>query len=293
MTNRTAVLKTYKLYIGGQFPRSESGHYFQMAHPKTRQVIANVARGSRKDLRDAVSAARKAFPGWASKTACNRGQILYRMAEMLEKRKAEFVEEILLQTKTGTRQTAENEIAVCIDRLVWYAGWADKFQQLFGTVNPVALPYFNFTMPEPMGVIGILAADEMALAPLVSKIAPAIVAGNTVVVIASEKFPLTAVTFAEVCATSDLPGGVVNILTGFKNELIPHLAKHMDVNAVNYTGSDAAILKTLQEEGAANVKRIIAHPVPVGKEWLTDKAQSPYWIQSFVEMKTTWHPIGI
>ena len=144
-----------------------------------------------------------------------------------------------------------------------------------------------------MGVIGILAADEMALAPLVSKIAPAIVAGNTVVVIASEKFPLTAVTFAEVCATSDLPGGVVNILTGFKNELIPHLAKHMDVNAVNYTGSDAAILKTLQEEGAANVKRIIAHPVPVGKEWLTDKAQSPYWIQSFVEMKTTWHPIGI
>lgn len=290
---RTSILKTYKLYIGGQFPRSESGHYLQMQNPKTKQVIANVARGSRKDLRDAVGAARKAFAGWAGRTAYNRGQILYRMAEMLEKRKAEFVEEILSQTKTGTRKTAEREIEICVDRLVWYAGWADKYPQLFGTVNPVALPYFNFTMPEPMGVVGILAADEMALVPLVSKIAPAIVAGNTVVVIASEKFPLSAITFGEVCQTSDVPAGVINILTGVKSELIPHLAKHMDVNAINYTGSDPAILKTLQEEGSANVKRIIAHDVPVGKEWLTEKAESPYWIQSFVEMKTTWHPIGI
>ncbi|MDO8528086.1 MAG: aldehyde dehydrogenase family protein [Deltaproteobacteria bacterium] len=294
MKQRTEILKTYKLFIGGQFPRSESGHYFQVLNPKTKKPLANVARGSRKDLRDAVQAARKAFPGWSSKTAYNRGQILYRMAEMLEKRKAEFVEEILKTGAATTRNMAQQEVDISIDRLVWYAGWADKFAQIFGTVNPVALPYFNFTLPEPMGVVGILAAEELALAPLVSKIAPAIVAGNTVIVIASEKFPLTAITFAEICETSDLPGGVVNILTGYKKELISHMAKHMDVNAINYTGSDTTMLKTLQEEGAANVKRIIAHERPVGKDWLDNtKAQSPYWINSFVEMKTTWHPVGV
>lgn len=289
---RAEILKTYKLFIKGQFPRSESGHYFQILNPKTKKPLANVARGSRKDLRDAVRAAREALPGWQSKTAYNRGQILYRMAEVLESRKAEFIEEITTMTKR-TRAKAEKEVLTAIDRLVWYAGWADKYQQIFGTVNPVAAPYFNFTLPEPQGVVGILAAEELPLIPLVSKIAPALVAGNTLVVIASEKFPLCAITFAEVIATSDVPAGVVNILTGVKKELIAHLAKHMDVNAVNYTGSDAATLKLLQEEGAANVKRIVAHPEPTGDAWLTEKAQSPYWINSFVEMKTTWHPIGI
>lgn len=286
------VLKTYKLFIKGQFPRSESGHYFQILSPKTKKPLANVARGSRKDLRDAVRAAREALPAWQNKTAANRGQILYRMAEVLESRKAEFMEEIVAMTNRP-RPKAEKEVLTAIDRLVWYAGWSDKYQQIFGTVNPVAAPYFNFTLPEPQGVVGILAADELPLIPLVSKIAPALVAGNTLVVIASEKFPLCAITFAEVIATSDVPAGVVNILTGVKKELTAHLAKHMDVNAVNYTGSDFTTLKLLQEEGAANVKRIVAHPEPVGESWLSEKAQSPYWIHSFIEMKTTWHPVGV
>ncbi|OGQ04974.1 MAG: aldehyde dehydrogenase [Deltaproteobacteria bacterium RIFCSPLOWO2_01_44_7] len=289
---RAEILKTYKLFINGQFPRSESGRYFQIPNPKTKKPLANVSQASRKDLRDAVQAARKALPGWSSKTAYNRGQILYRMAEVLESRKPEFIDEI--SKMTGNPKKAEKEVLTAIDRLVWYAGWSDKYQQILGTVNPVALPYFNFTLPEPQGVVGILVADELSLIPLVSKLAPAMVAGNTLVMIASEKFPLSAITFAEVIATSDVPAGVVNILTGFKNELIPHLAKHMDVNAVNYTGTDQALVKLLQEEGSANVKRIIAHPEPKGEAWLDNqKAQSPYWINSFVEMKTTWHPIGV
>lgn len=290
---RNEILKTYKLFIGGQFPRSESGHSFPLLNPKTKKPIANVARGSRKDLRDAIVAARKALPGWSAKTAYNRGQILYRMAEVLEKRKAEFIAEIIQMTACQLKK-AEQELATCIDRLVWYAGWADKYQQIFGTVNPVAQPYFNFTLPEPVGVVGIIVSDELSLVPLVSKLAPALIAGNTIVLLASEKYPLSAITFGEVVATSDVPGGVVNIITGLKKELIGHLAKHMDVNSINYTGSDETILKTLQEEGAANVKRIIAHDYPKGDEWLNnDRAQSPYWIQSFVEMKTTWHPVGV
>ncbi|OGQ48709.1 MAG: aldehyde dehydrogenase [Deltaproteobacteria bacterium RIFCSPLOWO2_02_FULL_46_8] len=292
-TTRTEILKTYKLFIGGQFPRTESGRYFQILNPKTKKPFANVSQGSRKDVRDAVSAARKAFPGWSSKTAYNRGQILYRMAEILEKRRGEFVDEIESMTKTGNRKKAEQEVNTCIDRLVWYAGWADKYTQIFGTVNPVAQPYFNFTIPEPTGVVGIIASDELALLPFVSKLAPAIISGNTVVILASEKFPLSAITFAEVIATSDVPAGVVNIITGYKKELITPLAKHMDVNSVNYTGSDPAILKLLQEEGATNVKRIVAHDYPVGEGWFKPTAQSPYWINSFVEMKTTWHPIGV
>lgn len=290
--NRAPILKTYKLFIGGKFPRSESGHYYQIQKPKTKIPLANVSRASRKDLRDAVRVAREALPSWQAKTAYNRGQILYRMAEVLESRKAEFIDEIQQMT-ARPRPKAEKEVLTAIDRLVWYAGWSDKYQQILGSVNPVAAPYFNFTLPEPQGVVGILAAEELPLIPLVSKIAPALVAGNTVVAIASEKFPLCAVTFAEVIATSDVPAGVINILTGVKKELIGHLAKHMDVNAVNYTGSDPATLKLLQEEGAANVKRIIAHPEPVGEAWLSEKSQSPYWINSFVEMKTTWHPVGV
>ncbi|MBI4223563.1 MAG: aldehyde dehydrogenase family protein [Deltaproteobacteria bacterium] len=269
MSKRAPILKTYKLFINGQFLRCESGHYFQVLDPKTKKPLANAARASRKDLRDAVKAARAALPGWSAKTAYNRGQILYRMAEILENRKAQF---------------PQREVLKAIDWLVWYAGWSDKYQQIFGTVNPVALPYFNFTLPEPTGVVGILAADEWPLLPLVSQIAPALVAGNTLVVIASEQFPLTAITFAEVLATSDLPGGVVNILTGFKKELIPHLAKHMDVNAVHYAGKDKEVLKAIQEEAAGNVKRVIT---------VDPLQQSPYHIQAFTEMKTTWHPVGV
>lgn len=290
---RAPISKTYKLYINGQFPRSESGRYYQIQDPKSKKPLANASWASRKDLRDAVRAARNALPNWSSKTAYNRGQILYRMAEVLESRKEEFIQEMIKMTRFP-RKKSQAEVLKSIDRLVWYAGWSDKYQQILGTVNPVAMPYFNFTLPEPTGVVGILASDELPLIPLVSKMAPAIVAGNTVILIASEKYPLSAITFAEVLATSDVPAGVVNILTGFKRELIPHLAKHMDVNAVNYTGSDAEILKLLQEEGSSNVKRIIAHPQPQGETWLDDaKAQSPYWINSFVEMKTTWHPVGV
>ncbi len=293
MQKRSEILKTYKLFIGGQFPRSESGHYFQVFSPKTKKPVANVARGSRKDLRDAVTAARKALPSWSAKTAYNRGQILYRMAEVLENRKEELIVEMVKMTGC-LHKKAEKEVTTCIDRLVWYAGWADKYQQIFGTVNPVAAPYFNFTLPEPVGVVGIIVSDEWPLVPLVSKLAPALVAGNTLVLIASEKYPLSAITFAEIIATSDVPAGVVNILTGIKKEMIGHLAKHMDVNSINYTGSDVSVLKMLQEEGSANVKRVIAHDYPKGEEWLNNaKAQSPYWIHSFVEMKTTWHPIGI
>lgn len=290
---RANILKTYKLYIGGKFPRTESGRYFQIIHPKSKKPIANVCKGSRKDLRDAVKAARGAFNGWSNKTAYNRGQILYRIAEVLESRKEEFIQEITL-TSGAARKAATEEVNKSIDRIVWYAGWSDKYQQLFGTVNPVAAPYFNFTLPEAAGVIGIAAADELALLPLVSALAPAMAGGNTTVIIASEKYPLSAVTFGEVLATSDVPAGVVNIITGFKEELLPHMAKHMDVNAIRYCGQNKNLLTLLQEEGAANVKRIVAQPSPKGKEWLSDtKAQSPYWIEQSVEMKTVWHPVGV
>ena len=195
MKQRTEILKTYKLFINGQFPRSESGYTFQIPNPRTKKPLANVARGSRKDLRDAVAAARKAQPGWAAKTAYNRGQILYRMAEVLESRKEEFISEIVKMTGRNSKKAAA-EVLTCIDRLVWYAGWSDKYQQIFGTVNPVAAPYFNFTLPEPAGVVGVIVSDELPLAPLVSKMAPAILAGNTVVMLASEKYPLSAITFA-------------------------------------------------------------------------------------------------
>ncbi|MBI2601855.1 MAG: aldehyde dehydrogenase family protein [Deltaproteobacteria bacterium] len=288
---RTNVLKTYKLFINGQFPRSESGHYFQVKDPETKKILANLARASRKDLRDAVKAARGAFPSWSGKTAYNRGQILYRIAEMLEARRTEFAEAIIASTG-AKRSQADDEVSVSIDRMIWYAGWADKFSQVFSSVNPVALPYFNFTMPEAMGVVGIVAADELSLLPLVSQLAPAIVSGNTSLVLASDSFPLPAILFAEVLATSDVPPGVINILTGPRKELLPHLAKHMDVNAVHYVGQNSETRKLLQTEGAANVKRIIASEKPNGDGWFSEKAQSPYLIEAFVEMKTTWHPVG-
>jgi acyl-CoA reductase-like NAD-dependent aldehyde dehydrogenase len=263
---RLPVKKTYKLYIGGEFPRSESGRTYEAQS-------ANVARASRKDLRDAVRAARAAVGGWSGTTAYNRGQVVYRIAEMLEARRAEFAE----------LASGQDEVDRSIDRLVWYAGWADKLPQVLGSSNPVAGPYFNFTVPEPTGVVGILAPEEPPLAGLVSRIAPAIVGGNATVIVASESSPLAAVELAEVLATSDVPGGVVNLLTGHRDELAPWLASHMDVNAIDLCGADGQV-EELERLAADNVKRVV-HGNP--------DEQSPWDIADFLELKTVWHPIGV
>jgi len=264
--SRLPVRKTYKLYIGGEFPRSESGRIYEAEG-------ANVARASRKDVRDAVRAARAAFPKWSSMTAYNRGQVVYRIAEMLESRRAEFAE-----LCTGAK-----EVDRSIDRLVWYAGWADKLAQVLGSSNPVAGPYFNFTFPEPTGVVAILAPTEPPLAGLISRIATVVVGGNTAVVVASGSHPLAAVELAEVLATSDVPGGVVNLLTGHREELAPWLAGHMDVNAIDLAGADGQA-EELEQLAAENVKRVVHGSAD---------EQSPWEIASFLELKTVWHPIGV
>lgn len=290
---RIHVRKTYKLYIGGKFPRSESGRSLPVKAPRGKDIVAYISHASRKDLRDAVAAAQKAQAGWHKMTAYLRGQILYRVAEMVETRKSAFVDE-LQRTTTQTVAQARNEVEAAIDRLVWYAGWADKYVQCFGSVNPVAAPFFNFTLPEPIGVVGVIAPDECPLLGLVSKIAPAIISGNAVVVVASETAPLTAITFAEVLATSDVPAGVVNILTGLRKELLPVMAGHMGVHAIDYSGTHADEIARMQQEAPANVKRIIVRETPKGRQWF-DAAlgQSPYWITKLCEMKTAWHPIGL
>jgi acyl-CoA reductase-like NAD-dependent aldehyde dehydrogenase len=262
---RLPVKKTYKLFIGGAFPRSESGRTYEAEGQ-------NVARGSRKDARDAVQAARKAQPGWASATAYNRGQVLYRVAEMVEARAAEFADLC----------SGREEVERSIDRIVWYAGWADKLAQVLGGSNPVAGPYFNFTIPEPTGVVAVLAPDEPALLGLVTRLMPPLVGGNTVVAVASETRPLAAIELAEAIATSDVPGGVVNIITGQRAEIAPHLAAHMDVNAIDLCGADGHSTE-LEETAAENVKRIVR-----GRP----DAQSPWEIAGFLELKTVWHPIG-
>jgi acyl-CoA reductase-like NAD-dependent aldehyde dehydrogenase len=282
---RLEVLKTYKIYIGGQFPRTESGRYYIASNNKGEQ-LANVCLSSRKDFRDAVVAARNAFRGWSARAAFNRGQILYRVAEMLEGRKVQFIEELIKQDVS--KPQAQKEVTVSIDRLIYYAGWCDKYQQLFGTVNPVASSHFNFSVPEPTGVVAVIAPQNTALIGLVSVIAPAIVGGNTCVVLASETKPLSAVSFAEVINSSDVTGGVVNILTGKPSELYSHFASHMDVNAVVYCGADAAIQKEMQQKAAGNVKRVLIHN---DVNWMGEKAQSPYYILETQEIKTTWHPI--
>jgi acyl-CoA reductase-like NAD-dependent aldehyde dehydrogenase len=263
--SRLPVKKTYKLYVGGAFPRSESGRTF-LAEGQ------NVARASRKDLRDAVRAARSAQPGWAGATAYNRGQVLYRIAETMETRHADL----------ATYCSGAQEVDTAIDRMVWYAGWADKLAQVLGGTNPVAGPYFNFTIPEPTGVVGILAPDEPALEGLVSRLAPAIVGGNAAVVVASDQHPLAAIELAEALATSDVPGGVVNILTGHRAELAPWLAAHMDVNAIDVTGADG-LAPELERAAADNVKRVVRGAAT---------GQSPWEIAAFLELKTVWHPIG-
>lgn len=282
---RIEVLKTYKIYIGGQFPRTESGRYYIATNAKG-DKLANVCLGSRKDFRDAVVSARGAFGGWSGRAAFNRGQILYRIAEMLEGRKAQFIDELMKQD--ATRAQAEKEVNTAIDRLIYYSGWCDKFQQVFSSVNPVASSHFNFSAPEPSGVVSVIAPQNDSLLGLVSVIAPVIAGGNTCVVLASYNKPLCGVTFAEVLNSSDLPGGVVNILTGKPAELLPFFADHMDVNAMLYCEDDPASRKLIQEKSSLNVKRI-AHYEKV--KWGTDDGQSPYFIMDFQEIKTTWHPI--
>lgn len=289
-SQRLDVKKTYKLYIGGKFPRSESGRYLA-AQSAQGAHLDNFSHASRKDFRDAVVAARAAVDGWGKATAYNRGQILYRAGEMLQNRASELVAEITRSTGSSAA-AAKREVTLAIDRLVHYAGWTDKYQQVFGSVNPVATSHFDFTTPENTGVVVVLAPDEPALVALVSVLAPVILSGNTAVVVASEKFPLVAVTFTEILATSDLPGGVVNLLTGRRAELLPHIASHMDVNALVDATGDAEIAAKLQAGTAINLKRYSNHSL-APKDWFTAKAENPYWILDTVEFKTAWHPIGL
>jgi acyl-CoA reductase-like NAD-dependent aldehyde dehydrogenase len=288
MSARLDVKKTYKLFVGGKFPRSESGRYLP-AKSANGEHLDNFAHASRKDFRDAVVAARSAFSGWDKASAYNRGQILYRAAEMLQNRAGELIAEIARSTNVSVAK-AKREVTLAIDRLVHFAGWTDKYSQVFSSVNPVASSHFNFTTPEPTGVVVVLAPTEPSLLALVSLLAPVILSGNTAIVIASEKFPLPAATFAEILATSDLPGGVVNILTGKCAELIPHIATHMDLNAIVDGTGDLATSAQLQAGVATNLKRYTDH---VATDWFSAKVEDPYWILDTVEFKTAWHPIGI
>jgi acyl-CoA reductase-like NAD-dependent aldehyde dehydrogenase len=290
--DRLEVRKTYKLYIGGKFPRTESGRSYLVSDAKGKP-LANASRASRKDVRDAVVAARKAFPAWSGATAYNRGQVLYRVAEMLEGRRDQFVEEVV-RAEGATQRQAMEAHAKAVDRWVWYAGWADKLAQVLGSANPVAGPYFNFSVPEPTGVVGLVAPADSSLVGLVSRLAPIIVSGNTAVVLTSQTRPLPAVTLGEVLATSDLPGGVVNLLSGFTTELIGPLAAHLDVNALDLAGLDLALYRDAELAAATNVKRVVAPLRLSQRAWLDDaRAQDPYWIAAFLEIKTVWHPIGV
>jgi acyl-CoA reductase-like NAD-dependent aldehyde dehydrogenase len=290
VATRLQVQKTYKLYIGGKFVRSESGRVSAARGPGD-GLLAQYARASRKDFRDAVTAARKAFPGWAKQSAYLRGQILYRAAEMLEMRRGELEAE--LKRAAGSRGAREkNEVTLAIDRFVHYAGWTDKFSQLFSTVNPVASSHFNFTMPEPTGVVVVVCPDEPSLVALVSLVAPVILAGNAAVVLPSTTKPLAALSFSEIIATSDLPGGVVNVLAGDRAEIAPYIASHMDVNAIIDASSDDKVGRELQKGGSFNVKRYARRDLTPA-DWRGAEAENPYWILDSVEMKTAWHPIGL
>jgi acyl-CoA reductase-like NAD-dependent aldehyde dehydrogenase len=286
MADRLEVLKTYKTYVGGKFPRSESERYYKIRDRKE-NVIANACRCTRKDFRNAMVSARSAFDGWSSRSAYNRGQILYRIAEMLEGRKEQFVSEL---EKTGMKpKEAKLEVEASVDRLIYYAGWSDKFQQVFGTINPVASSHFNFSLPDPTGVISILAPESHPLLGLVTCVAPVITGGNTCVILASESNPLPAINFGEVLHASDVPAGVVNILSGFQEELADHITSHMDVNAILNASENKTIRKQIDENAALNVKRV-KHYMP--GDWLADESESPYLLMDFQEIKTTWHPVG-
>lgn len=286
MSDRLSVLKTYKLYVGGKFPRSESGRVYEVTDSKG-NWLANAPLASRKDARDAVSAARKAQGGWAGATAYNRGQILYRVAEMLEGRRDQFVREVA-DAEGLSKPKATAQVEAAIDRWVWYAGWSDKIAQIAGSANPVAGPYFNLSTPEPTGVVALITPQDSSFLGLISVVAPAIVTGNTAVVVAAERAPLPALSLAEVLATSDLPGGVVNILSGRTAELATPLAAHQDVNAIDLTGADPDLATDLERAAADNLKRVVRpHPV----DWTADPGTGR--LLSFLETKTVWHPMGV
>lgn len=278
MTQRIDVKKTYKLYIGGKFPRSESGRSFEVTGADG-AFLANAVRSSRKDVRDAVVAARKAWPGWAELTAYNRGQVLYRVAEIMEGRRAQLVDEVAAAEGSDD---AEAQVDRAIDDWVWYAGWTDKLSQVAGGLNPVAGPYFNITAPESIGVIGVIAPEEPSLAGLVARLAPVLCGGNSVVLLASEAYPLPSITLAECLATADVPGGVVNVLTGHKSELVPVMASHLDIDGLDITGVSEDGVSDVKRAAAENVKRIVR----------STEARSPYEVTGFMEMKTVWHPKG-
>ena len=284
--SRIEVLKTYKIYIGGSFPRTESGRYYPLVINK--KIVANLCLSSAKDFKNAVVSARNAQGAWAHKTAYNRTQILYRIAEVLEGRKAQFVEELELQGIA--KKLAHKEVDLSIDRLIYYAGWCDKYTQLYSSVNPVSGSFFNFSVPEPMGVVAALAPQQSGLLGLVTQIASIISGGNTCIVLASEQLPLCAITFAEVLATSDIPGGVVNILTGNQDELLTQFASHKDVNAVLYSGSNSKFITQIQEFSVENLKRVVFR---VDGDYFDAKFESPNLIFDFQETKTTWHPIEV
>ena len=293
--DRLPVLRTYKMYVGGAFPRTESGRTYLVSDADG-MPLANACRGSRKDLRDAVRIARSAAPGWAGRTAMLRGQILYRVAEVLEGRTDQFVAEVMAAegVRVGDARTL---VARAIDRWVWYAGWTDKIGQVLGSANPVAAPYFNFTIPEPTGVVGVVAPERSSLLGLVSRLAPVLAGGNVAVVLASEARPLPSITLAEVLATSDVPGGVVNILTGQRKELVPVLAAHADVDGIDGWGIPDDLRTAAEIAAADSVKRVTRRPTGVSDakfDWLDDRAaERPEWIAAFLEMKTVWHPIGV
>ena len=283
---RLEVRKTYKLFIGGKFPRSESGRSYAV-DDASGALLAHAAQASRKDARDAVVAARKAFPGWSGATPYNRGQVIYRIAEMLDGRRAQFASEVA-SAEGLDGEAALGVVGAAVDRIVWYAGWADKFAQVAGSANPIAGPYFNFSLPEPTGVVAILAPQDSSLLGFVSVLAPVLCTGNTAVIVASERRPLPAASLGEVLATSDLPGGVANVLTGFTAELAPWLASHRDVNAIDLTGAAVAERAELQRAAADNVKRV---HVPPDEDW--DAGPGLARLTAFVETKTVWHPVGV
>ncbi len=288
---RLSVLKTYKLYINGKYPRTESGRYLTV-HDHKGGFVANICHASRKDFRDSVVAAREALDGWSGRTAFNRGQILYRMAEMMEARRSDF-EGGLVDIAGYSAKEAGAEVDAAIDRLVWYAGWSDKFEQVFGSTNPVSSNHFNFTTPEPTGVVAAFAPKNAPLLGLISTVAPLIVSGNTAVLIVENDAPTLAIDFAEVLNNSDLPGGVINILTGKREELRGHVAGHKDVDAVLCYGPTKAEKRDIALEAAETVKRVKFYDDPDAKGWRDDDQQSPYRIMPFVEFKTAWHPVGV
>jgi len=282
--SRIEVLKTYKIFIGGKFPRSESGRFFPLKN-KDGDLLANICLSSRKDFRNAVVATRNSQKAWENTTSLNKGQILYRIAEILEGRKLQFIEELMM---TGSSKSqAKNEVELSIDRLIYYAGWSDKFQQIFSSVNPVASSHFNFSVTQAMGVVSVIAPNEFPLLGLVSLVAPTIVGGNTCIVLSSEKNPMVSISFAEVLNTSDVPYGVVNILTGERKELINHFASHKDVNAIIYCGDNNEEIKEIERVSVENLKRVKIYK---RKKWDDKISQSPYFIEKFQEIKTTWHP---